>query len=198
MRGSVSRKSELKCHDESRSGSIRRCGRCDVSYFDSRLEARRVTWATDEARQKANNEAYEAWLATDAKAVFDESLKKFRATGAPSVVICEEKRRFSRQQAKGSEAFGLKRNHCSACRGTAVRLGWNAHYLTVDWPYMPREGEGLDVTADLAMTVDSVGYDLDGHNPTVFVGHVMLDDIQMAELRRRGWRSTTIFDRDQA
>jgi len=36
-------------------------------------------------------------------------------------------------------------------------------------------------------TVESVGYNLDGH-PTVFVGRVVLDDLQAAQLRKAGWR----------
>ena len=66
-----------------------------------------------------------------------------------------------------------------------------ALYLTVEWPWMPREGEGLDITKDLAQTVESVGYGLDGH-PTVFIGRVVLDDLQAAQLRKVGWRTTTV------
>ena len=71
-----------------------------------------------------------------------------------------------------------------------------ALFLTVDWPVMPREGEGLDITEDLAQTVESVGYNLDGH-PTVFIGRVVLDDLQAAQLRKVGWR-TTIVRSDRA
>jgi DNA polymerase elongation subunit (family B) len=59
---------------------------------------------------------------------------------------------------------------------------------TVDWPVLPREAEGLDISAELdPVTVESVGYDFDGH-PTVFVGRVVLDDLQAAQLRKLGWR----------
>ena len=66
-----------------------------------------------------------------------------------------------------------------------------ALFLTVEWPVMPREGEGVDVTEDLAQAVESVGYGLDGH-PTVFIGRVVLDDLQAAQLRKVGWRTTTV------
>jgi len=71
-----------------------------------------------------------------------------------------------------------------------------ALFLTVSWPVMPREGEGVDVTEDLAQAVESVGYGLDGH-PTVFIGRVVLDDLQAAQLRKVGWR-TTIVRSDRA
>jgi hypothetical protein len=52
----------------------------------------------------------------------------------------------------------------------------------------PREAEGLDISADLEpVTVESVGYDFDDH-PTVFVGRVVLDDLQVLQLRKLGWR----------
>jgi len=58
----------------------------------------------------------------------------------------------------------------------------------VDWPLVPREGEGVEVAEGLdAQTVESVGYDLDGH-PTVHVDRVVLDDLQMKQLRKVGWR----------
>lgn len=67
-----------------------------------------------------------------------------------------------------------------------------ALFLTVDWPVMPREGEGLDISEGLdPQTVESVGYDLDGH-PTVFVGRVVLDDLEMQLLRKAGWRVTPL------
>ena len=62
----------------------------------------------------------------------------------------------------------------------------------LDWPCLPREGEGLDIAEDLdPVTVESVGCDLDGHL-TVYVGRVALDDIQVAQLRKAGWRMTRI------
>lgn len=58
----------------------------------------------------------------------------------------------------------------------------------VDWPVVPREGEGLDIGAELdPVTVESVGYGFDG-NPNVFLGRVVLDDLQAAQLRKLGWR----------
>ena len=58
---------------------------------------------------------------------------------------------------------------------------------TVDWPALPREGEGLDLGNDSSVPVESIGYGFDGQ-PTVFVGRVVLDDLQAAQLRKRGWR----------
>lgn len=67
-----------------------------------------------------------------------------------------------------------------------------ALFLTVDWPVMPRDGESLDISEGLdPQTVESVGYDLDGH-PTVFVGRVVLDDLEMQLLRKAGWRVTPL------
>ena len=58
----------------------------------------------------------------------------------------------------------------------------------VDWPLVPREGEGVEVAEGLdAQTVESVGYDLDGM-PSVHLGRVILDDLETAQLRRAGWR----------
>jgi hypothetical protein len=68
--------------------------------------------------------------------------------------------------------------------------GADVLYLMVDWPFLPREGEGLDIAEDMdAQTVESVGYDLDGY-PTVYMGRVALDDIQVAQPRKAGWRMT--------
>lgn len=59
---------------------------------------------------------------------------------------------------------------------------------TVEWPFLPREGEGLDIGAGLdPATVESVGYDFNGY-PNVFVGRVVIDDLQAAQLRKLGWR----------
>jgi hypothetical protein len=61
-------------------------------------------------------------------------------------------------------------------------------FRAVDWPFLPREGEGLDIGAELdPVTVESVGYGFDGY-PNVFVGRVVLDDLQAAQLRKLGWR----------
>jgi len=60
-------------------------------------------------------------------------------------------------------------------------------FRTVEWPALPCEGEGLDLGNDCPVTIESVGYNFDGH-PTVFVGRVVLDDLQAAQLRKLGWR----------
>lgn len=62
-----------------------------------------------------------------------------------------------------------------------------ALFRTVDWPALPREGEGLDLGNDCPVTIESVGYDFDGY-PNVFTGRVVLDDLQAAQLRKLGWR----------
>ena len=60
-------------------------------------------------------------------------------------------------------------------------------FRKVDWPVLPREGEGLDLGNDSPVTVESVGYSFDGY-PNVLVGRVVLDDLQAAQLRKLGWR----------
>jgi len=62
-----------------------------------------------------------------------------------------------------------------------------AFFRTVDWLELPREGEGLDLGNDCPVTIESVGYDFNGY-PNVFVGRVVLDDLQAAQLRKLGWR----------
>lgn len=63
-----------------------------------------------------------------------------------------------------------------------------ALFLTVDWPVMSREGEGLAIGESLdPQTVESVGYGLDGH-PNVFVGRLALDDLEVQQLCKAGWR----------
>ncbi len=65
-------------------------------------------------------------------------------------------------------------------------------FRTVDWPFLPREGEGLEIGAELdPVIVESVGYGFDGH-PNVFVGRVVLDDLQAAQLRKLGWRMSPL------
>jgi hypothetical protein len=60
--------------------------------------------------------------------------------------------------------------------------------LTVDWPFIPREGEGVEILEDFeAQTVDSVGYGADG-SPLVHLGRVVLDDLQVRQMRKVGWR----------
>jgi len=64
-----------------------------------------------------------------------------------------------------------------------------ALFLTVDWPFLPREGEGVEILEDYeAQTVDSVGYGADG-SPLVHLGRVVLDDLQVKQLRKAGWRA---------
>jgi len=60
-------------------------------------------------------------------------------------------------------------------------------FRTVDWPVLPREGEGLDLGNDCPVTVESIGFGFDGY-PNVFVGRVVLDDLRVAQLRKLGWR----------
>ena len=70
----------------------------------------------------------------------------------------------------------------------------DGYFRAVDWPAIPREGEGVEIADGLdAQTVESVGYDLDGH-PTVFLGRVVLDDLQAAQLRKAGWRASRLLD----
>jgi len=65
-------------------------------------------------------------------------------------------------------------------------------FRTGDWPALPREGEGLDLAKGLdPQMVESVRYDLDGH-PTVFVGRVVLDDLEAQLLRKAGRRVTPL------
>ena len=64
-----------------------------------------------------------------------------------------------------------------------------ALFLTVNWPFLPREGEGVEILEDYeAQTVDSVGYGADG-SPLVHLGRVVLDDLQVKQLRKMGWRA---------
>jgi hypothetical protein len=63
---------------------------------------------------------------------------------------------------------------------------------TVDWPVVPREGEGVEIVEDLEVqTVEIVGYCVDGH-PLIRLGRVLLDDLQVAQLRKAGWRPSQI------
>ncbi len=61
----------------------------------------------------------------------------------------------------------------------------------VDWPLLPREGEGLDLGEGGAVTVESVGYDIDGY-PNAFLGRLVLDDLRAAQLRKLGWRASPL------
>ena len=63
-----------------------------------------------------------------------------------------------------------------------------ALFRTVDWPFIPRAGEGVEIAEGFeAQTVESVGYGADG-DPLVHLGRVVLDDLQLAQLRKVGWR----------
>jgi hypothetical protein len=63
-----------------------------------------------------------------------------------------------------------------------------AFFRTVEWPLLPRAGEGIEIGPELdPVTVESVGYDCDGY-PNAFVGRIVLDDLQAAQLRKLGWR----------
>ena len=64
-----------------------------------------------------------------------------------------------------------------------------ALFLTVDWPFLPREGEGVEILEDWeAQTVDSVGCGADG-SPLVHLGRVVLDDLQVKQMRKMVWRT---------
>ena len=64
-----------------------------------------------------------------------------------------------------------------------------ALFRTVDWAFIPREGEGVEILEDFeAQTVESVGYGVDG-SPLVQLGRVVLDDLQLIQLRKMGWRA---------
>jgi hypothetical protein len=59
---------------------------------------------------------------------------------------------------------------------------------TVEWPALPHEGEGIDLGNELdPVAIESVGNDFNGY-PNVFMGRVVLDDLQAAQLRKLGWR----------
>ena len=65
-------------------------------------------------------------------------------------------------------------------------------FRTVDWLALPREGEGLEIGPELdPATVESAGYGFDGY-PNVCVGRVVLDDLQAAQLRKLGWRVSSL------
>lgn len=67
-----------------------------------------------------------------------------------------------------------------------------ALFLTVDWPFLPREGEGVEVHEEFeALTVESVGYGVNG-DALVHLGRVVLDDLQVAQLRKAGWRASPV------
>jgi len=53
---------------------------------------------------------------------------------------------------------------------------------------MPRAGEVVEIIEDVeAQTVESVGYGVDGY-PPVTLGRVVLDDLEVKQLRKMGWR----------
>ena len=56
---------------------------------------------------------------------------------------------------------------------------------SVDWPSLPRVGEGHDIGRNNPQTIESVGHDFDG-DVNVFLGSIMLDDLQAAQLRKPG------------
>jgi hypothetical protein len=63
---------------------------------------------------------------------------------------------------------------------------------TVDWPLVPREGEGVEILEGFeAQTVESVGYGVDG-SPLVHLGRVVLDDLQVLQLRKAGWQAAAL------
>ena len=40
--------------------------------------------------------------------------------------------------------------------------------------------------------MESVGYEVDGESPLVHLGRVVLDDLQVAQLRKAGWRAVPL------
>jgi len=60
-------------------------------------------------------------------------------------------------------------------------------FRTVDWSALPHEGEGVDLGNNYPAIVETVGYDFDGY-PNLFMGRIVLDDLQAVQLRRLGWR----------
>ena len=61
-------------------------------------------------------------------------------------------------------------------------------FLAVDWPCLPREGESVEILKHLETPlIESVGYGMHGA-PLVHLGRVVLDDLQVTQLRRVGWR----------
>ena len=67
-----------------------------------------------------------------------------------------------------------------------------ALFRTVDWPVMPREGESVEIFEEFeAQTVESVAYGIEG-DPLVNLGRVVLDDLQVAQLRKAGWRGVAV------
>jgi hypothetical protein len=66
---------------------------------------------------------------------------------------------------------------------------FEACFLAVDWPVVPRASEGVEILEDFeAQTVESVSNGVDG-SPLVHLGRVALDDLQVRQPRKMGWRS---------
>lgn len=86
-------------------------------------------------------------------------------------------------------AFDMSFMHVDRDKDPTIVEGF---FRTVEWPVLPREGEGLDIGAELVpVTVESVGYGFDGY-PTVVVGRIVLDDLQAAQLRKAEWRAIAL------
>jgi hypothetical protein len=67
-----------------------------------------------------------------------------------------------------------------------------ALFRAADWPCLPRAGEGVEILEDFeAQTVESVGYGVEGDAP-VHLGRVVLDDLQVAQLHKAGWRVSPV------
>jgi len=81
-------------------------------------------------------------------------------------------------------SFQMSFMHVDRDDGPTVVEGF---FRTVDWPALPREDEGIDLGNDCPVTIETVGYDFNGY-PNVFVGRVVLDDLQAAQLKKLGWR----------
>jgi hypothetical protein len=67
-----------------------------------------------------------------------------------------------------------------------------ALFVTVDWPFVPREGEGVEILEDFEpQLVESVAYSFEG-TPLVQLGRAVLDDLQVKQLRKAGWRTEAL------
>ena len=64
-------------------------------------------------------------------------------------------------------------------------------HRTVDWSLLPREGEGVDLGNNFPVPVESVGYSFEGY-ANVFMGRIVLDDLQAAQLMKLGWRMVAL------
>ena len=58
----------------------------------------------------------------------------------------------------------------------------------VNWPFLPRERESVEIgNPNYLPEAEMVSYDAEGY-PTVYLGRLVLDDLEAAQLRKLGWR----------